>query len=76
MTDFSSIKFPKLKQANIKNDLQFSQWLVEEIGVAGVPCGSFYRVPEMGASQMRFSFGRKMEILKEAEKRLAGIRHN
>lgn len=66
MTDFSGVKKP----AQIQNDSEFAFWLAKEIGVAAVPGSSFYHLPEQGKTQIRFSFGRKMELLKEAGEKL------
>jgi aminotransferase len=69
MTDFSRVKKP----AHIQNDMEFAFWLVKEIGVAGVPGSSFYHIPEQGRTQIRFSFGRKMELLTQAAEKLKKI---
>ncbi len=66
ITDFSNVK----RAVSIQNDSEFAFWLVKEIGVAAVPGSSFYHLPEQGKTQIRFSFGRKMELLKEAGEKL------
>ncbi len=63
MTDISDFGF--------KTDVAFSRWLVEEIGVAGVPGSSFYSNPRDGYGQIRFCFPKKLETLREAARRLA-----
>ncbi len=50
------------------DDLTFSRYLVEEIGVAVVPGSSFFR--EGGRSKVRFTFSKKEETLNEACLRL------
>jgi aspartate/methionine/tyrosine aminotransferase len=62
MTDISEFKYA--------NDLEFTRFLVKEIGVAAVPGSSFYRNPKDGAQQVRFAFCKKDETLDEAAKRL------
>jgi aminotransferase len=66
MTDISAFGFA--------NDLEFTKYLVQEIGVAAVPGSSFYRDPKLGAQQVRFAFCKKDATLDEAAKRLAKIR--
>ncbi len=55
------------------DDTQFAQWLVKEIGVAVVPGSSFYQDPAKGHGQVRFSFCKKLETLREACRRLARL---
>lgn len=62
MTDISEFKYT--------NDLEFTRFLIKEIGVAAVPGSSFYRNPKDGAQQVRFAFCKKDETLDEAGRRL------
>ncbi len=62
MTDISGFGYA--------DDLEFTRFLVKEIGVAAVPGSSFYRNPKDGAQQVRFAFCKKDETLDEAAKRL------
>jgi aspartate/methionine/tyrosine aminotransferase len=62
MTDISGFGFA--------NDVEFTDYLVKEIGVAAVPGSSFYRDPKDGAQQVRFAFCKKDATLDEAAKRL------
>ncbi len=66
MTDISSFGFA--------NDLAFSDYLIEEIGVAVVPGSSFYSEPSRGAQQVRFAFCKRNETLREAGLRLQRLR--
>jgi aminotransferase len=66
MTDTSAFGFA--------NDLEFSRYLVKEIGVAAVPGSSFYRDPRDGAKEVRFAFCKKDATLDEATKRLRQLR--
>ena len=51
----------------------FARHLVQEIGVAPVPGGSFYRDKSMGADKVRFCFSKRWETLEEAGQRLARL---
>jgi len=62
MTDISDFGFA--------NDLEFTQYLVKDIGVATVPGSSFYNDARDGAQQARFAFCKRDETLDEAGKRL------
>jgi aminotransferase len=52
------------------HDVEFVQWLVKEIGVAGVPGSSFYHPPERGRTKVRFMWAKRDATLHEAGKRL------
>jgi aminotransferase len=56
------------------DDLEFTRYLVKEIGVAAVPGSSFYHDPKDGARQVRFAFCKRDETLNEAAKRLRKLR--
>ncbi|MDT5296245.1 MAG: L-glutamine---4-(methylsulfanyl)-2-oxobutanoate aminotransferase [Acidobacteriota bacterium] len=62
MTDISRFGF--------RSDVEFTRFLVREIGVACVPGSSFYSRPELGARQVRFCFCKKDETLEAAAERL------
>jgi aminotransferase len=63
------------------DDETFARFLIEEIGVAGIPGGSFYTDPARGPStalrpgstKLRFCFCKKDETLREADRRLARL---
>jgi aminotransferase len=57
-----------------KNDLEFTQYLIREIGVAVVPGSSFYRRPELGAQQVRFCYCKRDETLQAAAERLQKLK--
>ncbi|MGA8764721.1 MAG: aminotransferase class I/II-fold pyridoxal phosphate-dependent enzyme [Candidatus Sulfotelmatobacter sp.] len=65
MTDIGAFGF--------RDDLEFTNYLVKEIGVAAVPGSSFYRDPRDGALQVRFAFCKKIETLDEAARRLGKL---
>src|SRR5687767_9815254 len=56
-----------------KDDVSFAKWLVEEVGVAGVPGSSFYNKKEDGRGFIRFAFCKKFETMKRAADRLAQL---
>ena len=62
MTDISEFNFP--------NDVSFTRYMIEEIGVAPVPGSSFYSNPADGAQQVRFTFCKTDVTLDEAARRL------
>ncbi|HEX8476174.1 MAG TPA: aminotransferase class I/II-fold pyridoxal phosphate-dependent enzyme [Pyrinomonadaceae bacterium] len=66
MTDISRFGFD--------NDIDFTRFLVREIGVACVPGSSFYSRPELGAQQVRFCFCKRDETLNAAAERLEKLR--
>ena len=66
MTDISAFGFP--------DDVAFSRYLVEEIGVAVVPGSSFYNNPAKGSRQVRFTFCKTERTLEAAAERLAKLR--
>ena len=52
------------------NDVEFSRFLVKDIGVATVPGSSFFNDPATGKDIIRFTFCKKEETLAAAEERL------
>ena len=66
MTDISAFGFA--------NDLEFTKYMVEEVGVAVVPGSSFYSGAQGGAQQVRFAFCKRDETLDAAAKRLQRLR--
>jgi aminotransferase len=62
MTDIRAFGF--------RDDIEFTRFLVREIGVACVPGSSFYSRPELGSTQVRFCFCKKDETLDAAAERL------
>lgn len=63
LVDISSLGF--------SSDLDAAEWLVKEIGVAGVPGSSFFREPVH--RYVRFHFAKKAETLNAAGERLLKI---
>ncbi len=66
MTDISDFGF--------KNDVEFTKYLIREIGVAVVPGSSFYHDKKLGLQQVRFCFCKKDETLEAATERLSKLK--
>jgi len=65
MTDIAHFGF--------RDDIAFSKFLVETVGVAVVPGSSFYNNAADGASQVRFTFCKKDSTLAAAEDKLSRL---
>jgi len=65
MTDCSSLGYD--------DDVTAARALTETIGVASVPGSSFYSVPDLGRTKLRFSFCKRLETLHAAGERLARL---
>ena len=63
-----------IKAFGFADDVAFTRYLVQEIGVAAVPGSSFYNNPRDGAQQVRFAFCKRDETLDEAARRLGKLR--
>ncbi len=57
-----------------KNDVEFTKFLIREIGVAVVPGSSFYHDKSLGKNQVRFCFCKKDETLQAAAERLQKLK--
>lgn len=68
MTDIAAFGF--------SDDVSFARYLVEKAGVATVPGSAFYSRPELGRTQIRFCFPKKMETLELAAERLRNFMCN
>ncbi len=66
MTDISDFGF--------KNDVEFTRFLIQEIGVAVVPGSSFYHDASLGSQQVRFCFCKKDETLEAAAERFSKLK--
>lgn len=65
-------EFLDLEQFKDFSDLQFCEWMIENIGVAAVPGSSFFREPVNRYIRMHFARGE--EVLDEAIERLAKLK--
>jgi aminotransferase len=66
MTDISAL--------TSAGDVEFTRYLVQEMGVAVVPGSSFYNDPRDGRTQVRFAFCKRDPTLDEAGRRLQRLR--
>jgi aspartate/methionine/tyrosine aminotransferase len=66
MTDISAFGFD--------DDLEFTKYLVKDVGVAAVPGSSFYQDARDGARQVRFAFCKRLETLDAAAEKLGKLR--
>src|SRR5215813_13491042 len=55
------------------NDVEFSRFLVKDVGVATVPGSSFFNDPKAGKDIIRFTFCKREETLRAAEERLGKL---
>lgn len=53
-----------------KDDIQFCEYLIKEIGVAAIPMSVFYSETNPVTNLIRFCFAKKDSVLETAEKRL------
>ena len=58
----------------LKNDVEFTKFLIREVGVAVVPGSSFYHDKSLGKNQVRFCFCKKDETLQAAAERLQKLK--
>ena len=65
---------PLREQQSLANDVEFTRFLVKDVGVAAVPGSSFFRDPAAGKDLIRFTFCKKEETLAAAAARLATLR--
>ncbi|HZQ34715.1 MAG TPA: aminotransferase class I/II-fold pyridoxal phosphate-dependent enzyme [Dehalococcoidia bacterium] len=56
------------------SDVEFTRYLIEQVGVAPVPGSSFCNDAQLGRSTVRFTFSKGEETLAEAARRLPGLR--
>ncbi len=56
------------------SDLEFTNYLIKDIGVAVVPGSSFFRRSDIGHQYIRFCFSKKPETLEAARHRLLKLR--
>ena len=69
MADFSQVR-PRRDM----DSLDFAMWLVQDVGLAGVPGASFFSRKELGRDLIRFHFAKSMPLLEAAAGKLAKLR--
>ena len=76
MADFREIPWTPAHyvQPGWSRDRAFAEFLIREVGVAGVPGSSFYFGPDLGTSLIRFNFAKDEQILRRAVSRLEKIK--
>ncbi|MBD1911996.1 MULTISPECIES: aminotransferase class I/II-fold pyridoxal phosphate-dependent enzyme [unclassified Leptolyngbya] len=57
------------------NSVEFTYYLIQEIGVAAIPGSSFFSQPELGRSLIRFCFSKTPETLEAAKEKLLKLKH-
>ncbi len=67
MAGFEDVEAPAKAKGSSRT---FAEWLTAEVGLTGVPGGSFYHAPGMGEELIRFHFAASQATLDAAEDRL------
>lgn len=66
--------FSDISDFGYKTDVEFTHFLMKDIGVAVVPGSSFFSRPELGRKFVRFCFAKKTETLLAAKARLQKLK--
>jgi aminotransferase len=66
--------FSDISDFGYKTDVEFTHFLVKDIGVAVVPGSSFFSRPELGRKFVRFCFAKRPETLQAAQIRLQKLK--
>lgn len=66
--------FTDISGFGYKTDVEFTHFLVKDIGVAVVPGSGFFSRPELGRKFVRFCFAKRVETLQAAQVRLQKLR--
>ncbi len=67
--------FADISKFGYKTDIEFTKYLIQEIGIAVVPGSSFFSKPENGKSFIRFCFSKNPETLDAASERLLKLKY-
>lgn len=62
--------FCDISKFGFANDVKFTEFLVQEVGVAVVPGSGFFRPSDLGRNYIRFCFAKKPETLAAAREKL------
>jgi aspartate/methionine/tyrosine aminotransferase len=62
-----------IRAFGFEDDVAFANWLVRDVGVAGVPGSSFFSRRELGRHLIRFTFCKTPDVLDEAGARLSRL---
>ncbi|MBY0402896.1 MAG: aminotransferase class I/II-fold pyridoxal phosphate-dependent enzyme, partial [Cyanobacteria bacterium] len=66
--------FCNISDFGFKTDIEFTHFMLKDIGVAVVPGSSFFSRPELGHRYVRFCFSKKPETLNAAQERLVKLK--
>jgi len=66
----------KIDGTGFTDDRKLAEYLINEVGVGGVPGSSFYHKGTMGRRRLRFSFSKNPSTIREAAGRLSKMRRN
>ncbi|BAZ48916.1 aminotransferase class I and II [Nostoc sp. NIES-4103] len=66
--------FADISKFGYKNDIEFTNHLIKNIGIAVVPGSSFFNQPDKGKSFIRFCFSKKLETLQAAANNLLKLK--
>ncbi len=66
--------FSDISEFGYKTDVEFTHFLMKDIGVAVVPGSSFFSRPELGRKFVRFCFAKRPETLQAAQVRLQKLK--
>ncbi|WP_303675237.1 pyridoxal phosphate-dependent aminotransferase [Vampirovibrio chlorellavorus] len=66
--------FSDISDFGYKTDVEFTHFLMKDIGVAVVPGSSFFSRPELGRKFVRFCFAKRPETLQAAQIRLQKLK--
>lgn len=66
--------FSDISDFGYKTDVEFTHFLMKDIGVAVVPGSSFFSRPELGRKFVRFCFAKRPETLRAAQIRLQKLK--
>src|SRR3989442_10384032 len=66
----------KIDGTGFTDDRKLAEYLINEVGVGGVPGSSFYHKESMGRRKLRFSFSKNPSTIREAAGRLSKMRRN
>jgi len=64
----------KIDGTGFTDDRELAEYLINEVGVGGVPGSSFYHEGTIGRRRLRFSFSKNPATIREAAKRLGKMR--
>lgn len=68
--------FADISSFGYKSDIEFTNYLIKEVGVAVVPGSSFFHRPEDAQRFIRFCFSKTKETLQSARERLLKLQPN